>query len=398
MLAACAQTGGLRTGLYTSPHLHTYRERIQINQTPITRHELAALVEDIQPTVETVPGLTTFEVVTALAFLYFARQEVDLAVMEVGLGGRLDATNVIIPEISVITSLSLDHTALLGNTLAQIAYEKGGIIKAGVPVVSAPQNSEAVKVLETLASERDAPLTLVGRDWTWEMGQRFPGGQTLTIQGPASQAAFDGTYLLALLGDFQQENAAVAIAATAYLHEHGHPWATPQAIHEALQTVTWPGRMEVLNQRPPLVVDCAHNPYSVEKLAESLKTWFPDTQWITIFGASSDKDIDGMLRTLLPMSKHIIVTRSYHPRAAAPYALADQCASLGKGAEIALDPQHALEQAQRHLEPGYGILATGSIFIVADIREIWGKQRNLSLPKGDWEDEPWEKKGIPQTP
>jgi dihydrofolate synthase/folylpolyglutamate synthase len=230
------------------------------------------------------------------------------------------------------------------------------------------------------------------------MGQRFPGGQTLTIQGPASQAAFDGTYLLALLGDFQQENAAVAIAATACLHEHGHPWATPQAIHEALQTVTWPGRMEVLNQRPPLVVDCAHNPYSVEKLAESLKTWFPDTQWITIFGASSDKDIDGMLRTLLPMSKHIIVTRSYHPRAAAPYALADQCASLGKGAEIALDPQHALEQAQRHLEPGYGILATGSIFIVADIREIWGKQRNLSLPKGDWEDEPWEKKGIPQTP
>jgi folylpolyglutamate synthase/dihydropteroate synthase len=146
--------------------------------------------------------------------------------------------------------------------------------------------------------------------------------------------------------------------------------------------------MEILNQQPLLVVDCAHNPYSVEKLAESLKTWFPDTKWITIFGASSDKDIEGMLRTLLPMSEHIIVTRSYHPRAAAPYTLADQCAGLGKGAEIALDPPHALEQAQHHLAPGCGILATGSIFIVADIREIWGKQRNLSLPEGDWEDKP----------
>ena len=396
MLAACAQTGGLRTGLYTSPHLHTYRERIQINQTPIARHELAALVEEIQPAVEKVPGLTTFEVVTALAFLYFARQEVDLAVMEVGLGGRLDATNVIIPEISVITSLSLDHTALLGNTLAEIAREKGGIIKAGVPVVSAPQEPEAVAVLETLAAERDAPLTLVGRDWTWNVGQRFPNGQTLTIQGPASQTTFDGMYQLALLGDFQQENATVAVAATACLHERGHTWATPRAIREALQHVTWPGRMEILNQQPLLVVDCAHSPYSVKKLADSLKTWFPDTQWITIYGASNDKDIDGMLHTLLPMSEHIIVTRSYHPRAAVPYALADQCAGLGKGAEIALDPSHALEQAQRHLKPGYGILATGSVFIVADIREVWGKQRNLSLPQGDWEDEPWEKKDIPQ--
>jgi dihydrofolate synthase/folylpolyglutamate synthase len=388
MMAMCARVGGLRTGLYTSPHLHTYRERIQLNGKPITRSALAALVEEVKPVVDARPALTTFEVATALAFLYFERQKVDLAVMEVGLGGRLDATNVITPEISIITSLSLDHTYLLGNTLAEIAREKGGIIKSGVPVVSAPQKQEAISVLEEIVAEKHAPFTVVGRDWQWEEGQRLTDKQSFTVRSQDG-SPFDGEYELALLGNFQLENAAVAVASTAVLAERGLQWANPATIKKALKKVSWPGRMEILNKSLPLIVDCAHNPYSAEKLVESLKTWFPGKHWVLIFGASNDKDIDGMLQALLPISQNVIVTRSYHPRAAAPYALADKCADLGHGAEIAIDPSNALEQAFVHINPGTGILATGSIFLVADVREVWGKHEDLDIPQGDWVDEPW---------
>lgn len=390
MLAVVAEAGGMRTGLYISPHLHTYRERMQIDREPISRSAMTALVEEIQPTVETIPELTTFEVTTALAFLYFEREKVDLAVMEVGLGGRLDATNVITPEISIITSLSLDHTYLLGNTLAEIAGEKAGIIKPGVPVISAPQKEDALQVLRQTAAERDAPLTVVGEDWTWEPKKRSLDGQTIEMQYQHGTSPFDGVYDIKLIGDFQQENAAVAIAATAVLANTGHAWATPGALRAGLNDVSWPGRMEVLSADPPLVVDCAHNPYAAETLIASLKTWFPNTSWLLIYGASNDKDIEGMLRALLPESEHIIVTRSYHPRAAAPYTLADICADLGHGAEIAVNPRRAMEQAYQRLQPGWGIIATGSIFLVADVREAWAHKADLDLPMGDWVDEPWD--------
>ena len=390
ILAGTVRAGGLRTGLYTSPHLHTYRERIQINGEPISRRAMADLLTEMLPTIDEVPGLTTFEVTTALAFLYFQREQVDLAVMEVGLGGRLDATNVIVPEISVITSLSLDHTYLLGNTLAEIAFEKAGIIKPGIPVITAPQKDEALEVLDRIASERSSPLTVVGRDWTWTSIARSLQGQTMRAQHEGAPSPFDGTYEVALLGDFQQENVTVAVATVAALHESGHAWATPESLRVSLRSVKWPGRMEVLNQAPPIVVDCAHNPYSAETLAASLRTWFPDISWILIFGSSSDKDIKGMLEVLLPISKHVIATRSYHPRASAPYELADLCADLGHGAEIAVNPRRALEQASHRLEQGLGIVATGSIFLVADVREAWAHHANLDLPMGDWVDEPWE--------
>jgi dihydrofolate synthase/folylpolyglutamate synthase len=390
MMAGVAEAGGLRTGLYISPHLHTYRERMQINREPIARSALAALVEDIQPAVTAVAGVTTFEVTTALAFLYFKREQVDLAVMEVGLGGRLDATNVITPEVSIITSLSLDHTYLLGNTLAEIAFEKGGIIKPAVPVVTAPQQEEALAVLRRLAEERGTSLTVVGEAWSWVPVDRTWNGQTIRMIQHDARSAFERDYQVQLIGEFQQENAAVAVAATATLAESGHPWATPETLATSLAEVDWPGRMEVLNRDPPIIVDCAHNPYSAEVLVESLKTWFPDTTWLLIYGASNDKDIEGMLKALLPLSEHVIVTRSYHPRAAAPYELADLCADLGHGAEIAVNPRRALEQASRRLAPGWGVIATGSIFLVADVREACSENGNLRLPLGDWVDEPWD--------
>ncbi len=390
MLASMAQAGGLKTGLYTSPHLHTYRERIQVNGEPISRRDLAALVEEIRPVVETIPGLTVFEVTTALGFLYFARQQVDVAVIEVGLGGRLDATNVVQPQVSIITSLSLDHTYILGDTIEQIAFEKGGIIKPGIPVVSAPQQPAAVEVLQRLAEERRAPLTLVEREWRWEAGCRSREGQTFSLRAPESAADLSGEYWLPLLGHFQQENAAVAIAAAAQWREQGQSWITRAVLRSGLAQTTWPGRMEILSRDPLLVVDCAHNPYSAHVLMDALRTWFPDTRWILILGTSMDKDIKGIMRELLPHVEHVIVTRSYHPRATAPYTLADLCAELGKGAEIAVNAGRALEQAQARLQPGWGIIATGSIFLVADVRDTWAQTHPLPLPQGDWVDEPWD--------
>jgi len=395
MLAAMARAGGLRTALYISPHLHTYRERIQIDGEPISREALAAFIAEVRPVVERVEGLTLFEVTTGIAFLHFARQNVDIGVIEVGLGGRLDATNVITPEVSVITSLSLDHTRLLGNTLADIAREKGGIIKPGVPVVSAPQQPEAMDVLETIAAERNAPLTVVGQAWTWEALQHDLERQTMAVRRSHIPSAFDGVYTLSLLGEFQQENASVAIATAAVLNANNHILFTSTAISAGLAQTQWPGRMEILQRDPPVVVDCAHNPYSAEMLAHSLKTWFPHTRWLLIFGASNDKDAPNLLQALLPLCERVWVTRSHHPRSTAPETLAEYCAALGKAAGIVSEPPHGLAAALAQLKPGLGVIVTGSIFLVADVRAAWMKATGTQAPSGpltlgDWDDEPWE--------
>ncbi len=390
ILAAVAQAGGCRVGLYSSPHLHTYRERMQIDGEPIPRATMTALVEELQPRIAEVEGLTIFEVTTAMAFLYFAREEVDLAVIEVGLGGRLDATNVITPLVSVITSLSLDHTYLLGDTLEEIAAEKGGIIKPGVPVVVAPQTPEAIGVLAEIAAQRDAPLTLVEQTWEWESQTRTLEGQRFGIERRGTPSPLAGNYELSLLGDFQRENAVTALATLDVLRQQGEDWVTPASVAAGLKATRWPGRMEILHREPLIIVDSAHNPYSTQVLMESLHSWFPDKAWLLIYGSSNDKDIEGMLKELLPQSAYVIVTRSYHPRATAPYALADRCADLGYGAEIAVNPDRALEQACRRLQPGMGILATGSIFLVAEMREVWARRRPFHLPLGDWVDESWQ--------
>ncbi|MBN1921398.1 MAG: bifunctional folylpolyglutamate synthase/dihydrofolate synthase [Anaerolineae bacterium] len=398
MLASIGMASGMKTALYTSPHLHTYRERMQINREPISRADMAALLTELRPLIGDNPDLTIFEVTTALAFLYFARQNVDLAVVEVGLGGRLDATNVITPLASVITSISLDHTYLLGDTLAAIAGEKAGIIKPGVPVVVSPQRAEAREVFETVSAARHAPLTLVEQSWTSEVQERHYHRQRFALRHIGAPDAFAGDYELPLIGNFQRENAATAVAAAAVLREHGLPQFTLKAVRQGLEQVVWPGRMEILHRDPLLVVDCAHNAYSSEMLVSSLEEWFPGKKWILIYGASSDKDLTGMLRALLPVTEHVIVTRSYHPRAVAPYQLADLCADLGRGAEIAISPQRSLEQACSRAGAEVGILVTGSVFLVADIRAVYAQTVPLNLPQSDWDDEPWQSDNVTTSP
>ena len=383
MAEACLRAAGYRTGFYTSPHLHTFRERIQVDGHRISREEVVALVEEVRPLVEDIPGVTTFEAITAVAFLYYARAEVDLAVVEVGLGGRLDATNVLTPEVSVITSLSLDHTYLLGDTLAEIAFEKAGIIKPGIPAVSAPQRAEAIKVLEAVSRERNSPLIEVGRDWDYQPGPADLDGQAFSARRIVDGGSeLGGEHWIPLLGRHQVENATSALAALDLLRERGFRISL-DAVREGLRTVHWPGRMEILSPMPPVVVDCAHNPYSTQVLRQALEEWFPDTRWVLIFGASADKEIPGMLKELLPISDYTIVTRSDHPRAAAPIELADAVASAGGGAEVCVNMRKSLRRGLAVMEPGNGLLVTGSVFLVADAREEWARHTGVPLPDND---------------
>jgi dihydrofolate synthase/folylpolyglutamate synthase len=383
MCEACLRAAGYRTGFYISPHLHTFRERIQVNREEISREDVVALVEEIRPFVERTPEITTFEAITAMGFLYLARAGVDVAVVEVGLGGRLDATNILTPEVSVITSLSLEHTYLLGDTLDKIAYEKAGIVKPAVPAVTAPQQDEARIVLETVCRERGAPLTKIGRDWKYEAGPADLDGQAFSIRRLADdESKLDGDYWTPLLGRHQLENAACAIAAIDILGQKGFN-VSAEAVREGLRTVQWPGRMEILSREPLVVIDCAHNPYAARVLRKALDEWFPDKRWVLVYGASVDKDISGVLTTLLPISDYVIVTRSDHPRAAAPARLADIVASVGGGAEISTNPTKALQRALDVMNPGNGLLVTGSIFLAADVREEWARRMGAPLPDID---------------
>ncbi len=380
MCESCLRAAGYRTGFYTSPHLHTFRERIRVAGRMISREDVADLVDETRSILENVDGLTTFEAITALGFLHFSRAEIDVAVVEVGLGGRLDATNVLMPDVSVITSLSLDHTYLLGDTLAQIAFEKAGIIKPGVPVISAPQPLEGLDVIEDVSQDRQSPLQVVGRDWLVEPESASLAGQRFDVAClTCEDTGLTGGYEIPLLGSHQLENATMAVAALDALRGRGFP-LTREVVAQGLRTVHWPGRLEVLSRAPLVVVDCAHNPYSVGTLVEALNDIFPGQRWVLVYGASIGKDVSGMLETLLPLSDYTIVSRSDHPRAAAPIGLADTVAQLGGGAEVTVDISAALDRALAVMTARHGLLVTGSVFVVADAREEWARQVGATLP------------------
>jgi len=372
LMASALTAAGYKTGLYTSPHLQDYVERIQIDGQPISHAQLVDLVEQVKPHVAAVPKLTTFEITTALAFLHFAKQDVEAAVIEVGLGGRLDATNVITPRVSVITSLSYDHMAVLGNTLTLIAGEKAGIIKPGIPVVSSPQKDEALIVLERVAGERHAPLTLVGREVTFETGKHSLDGQSLTIfdrQSPISNPK-SVILRLPLLGQHQVVNAATAYAA---LKASGLD-ISDEAITKGFARVTWPCRFEIVRHEPPVILDSAHNQDSFEKLAQTLEDYFPGRRVLLIFGSSEDKDVAGMLAALKEKLKLVLATKAVHPRAIEPEKIVDLANMLGVRAEAAVPVEAALVRAL-DLAAGEGeiVLSAGSMFVTAEVKTAWEK-------------------------
>jgi len=379
------RAAGYRVGLYTSPHLQDYAERIQIDGQPIPHADLVELVQEIRPYLDAGTQLTTFEITTALAFLYFARHDVSTAVIEVGLGGRLDATNVVLPNVSVITSLSLDHTNFLGDTLAEIAAEKGGIIKPGVPVVLSPQNDEARLVIERIAAERSAPLTQVGKDYLFaQLAHSLNGGQSLLVW-PISEQPLVDEYIesgglmeeweptrlnISLLGYHQVENAATAYTALQIARDNGIP-ISEAAIRKGFSEAKWPGRFEVLQRYPPVVIDSAHNRYSALKLRLALDDYFPGQPVILVFGASEDKDIEGMFAELMPRVRQVVATRSYHPRSINPETLVEMAHRFGRPAKLVPAVEDALDEALRLADGEAMVLVTGSIFVAAGARETW---------------------------
>jgi len=379
--ALCAvglQAAGYKVGLYTSPHLLDYVERIRINDEPISHLQLVELVEQVKDAVARIPKLTTFEITTAIGLLAFARNNVNAAVIEVGLGGRLDATNIVFPKVSVITSLSYDHMAVLGDTLARIAGEKAGIIKEGVPVVSAPQTEEALEVLERVAKERNCPFVLVGKDVKFERLTSSLDGQSLRLSSfhfPLSVKAEPVNLTIPLLGSHQIENTAIAYVA---LKTSGIP-ISDETIQKGFSEVKWRARFEVVRRDPPLIFDSAHNQDSFVKLRNTLEEHFPGKMVTLIFGASEDKNIPGMFAEMKPKIRTLIVTRADHPRALEPQKiieLANQ-AGLETKSEVIIPVESALRHALEISEKdGSIVLSAGSMFVTAEVMKAWNERES----------------------
>ena len=373
LCAAALKAAGYKVGLYTSPHLEDYVERIRVNGEPITHEQLIELVEEIKPHVAKIEKLTTFEITTALAFMAFAKYGVNAAVFEVGLGGRLDATNVVTPKVSVITSLSYDHMAVLGNTLALIAGEKAGIIKEGVPVVSAPQKDEALEVLLRVATSKKCEFTLVGRDVTFESVEASLSSQRLKVEGQAVSGQRSVVELeIPLLGKHQLENAATAYAA---LKVSGIP-ITDEQIQKGFSQVQWRARFEIARLDPPIIFDSAHNQDSFEKLSETLEEYFPGKMIYLIFGASEDKNIPGMFAAMRSKTKKIIITRADHPRALSVDHIQGLARQAGAESEAVVPVKEALRRAlELSSKDGSIVLSAGSMFVTAEVMKAYSSLR-----------------------
>ncbi len=370
------RAAGYRTGLYTSPHLHSFRERIRIGGQLISEEYVVQVLEVLRPHLEDIPGLTAFELITALAFYAFADSGVEVAVLEVGLGGRLDATNVVHPSVAVITSISYDHTQLLGDTLWLIAREKAGIIRPGALVVSAPQVPEAMTLIEEGCAGRRAELIVVGEgDYRWLEGHATMHGQWFELDGKS--------YWIPLLGRHQIPNAVTAWAALDGMEQRAGLVVPLDARRQGLRSTCWPGRLEILHCHPYLIVDSAHNGDSASKLRQALLDFFPGRKITLVFGASADHPFTDALRELLPVVERTLVTRSRHPRAATPETLLEAATRLGSRASIVTPVEEAVAAALQNSEINDLICVTGSIFTVADAREYWFRRNGLPLPPID---------------
>lgn len=384
-LASILRASGLKAGLYTSPHLMRINERIRINGEEISDADFAELHGAIDRAAEKLVATTKlpwhpsfFEMMTAISFEYFARQKVDLAVLEVGMGGRLDATNVVDPRVSVITDISLDHQKYLGNSVGEIAREKVGIIRLGGAVVTLPQQPEANDVIGNTILELDAravnavpyvPLVspasgkyLVPRIENQGKGEfvyRYPlqiMGEQVLVETP-------------LTGRHQLRNVALAIAAAVELHQQGFSGITAKSIENGVRETKWPGRFQVIAARqnwPEMVIDVAHNPAGAWALRSALSERYEDRRLIFVFGAMRDKAISEMAEILFPLADRVIATRPENPRAASPEEIQEAAARTGAEIERVEDVPRAVERAREISDPGTIVVITGSIYLVGE--------------------------------
>lgn len=385
MLAALLAAAGQKVGLYSQPHLHDYRERVRVGGVLISEAALVALAEALKDAVPRLraqcPELgepSTYDLGTALALAHFATEGVDVAVLEVGLGGRFDAVNAVTPRVSLITSLSMDHMAVLGDTIEQIAMEKAGIAKAGVPILLHPQELAAREVVERAATERGAPLLAASDVVTVRPGPRAlepgTGRQAVAVSVvpgfplPGAKArSFHAE--LPLLGSFQRINAASAIAAALVLT--GGDVAN-EVLRVGLSSARWPGRLEIVRRDPLTIVDGAHNASSAAALRDGLRELFPNRRVVYVLGTSIDKDIAGIVRELATATAGFVATTSTHARSAPVDRLVAECEPYGVPVQSASSLGEALATASARAGRDGLICVTGSLFLVADARAHFG--------------------------
>jgi dihydrofolate synthase / folylpolyglutamate synthase len=382
MLAASLTASGVKTGLFCSPHLHRLEERFRVDGVEATTDELVELVDAVRPAVDALDagdrhyvhrGATFFEVTAAMGLLHFARRGVGAVVLEVGMGGRLDSTNVVRPVLAVITTISFDHTRQLGTTLGAIASEKAGILKRGRPAVSGVRGDEARAAIHRIGTLRGTPLREIDVDFDYEYQ---PPEAPLTRPTPGRVAVRTWrrqwpSVLLPMLGSHQGQNAAVALASLDALAEQGFK-VEPEDVARGFADLSWPARVEVLGEAPWIVLDGAHNVASAKALAETLRTCFPPSPITLVFGSTREKDFNGQLQALLPLAEIVVATRYVeNPRSVPPEEVAEFIRSFdGRFVHLAQGPAEALELARR-LTPPHGLICvTGSLFLAAETRAI----------------------------
>jgi len=376
-ISSILQKAGYTVGLYLSPHVERFSERIVVNNQEISKKDFACLVSQVRPFVDAMKKQnntpTFFEIVTALAFLHFKDCTVDYAVVEVGLGGRFDATNVVNPLVSVITNISLEHTDILGKDIASIASEKAGIIKDHVPVVSAAVH-DARATIERVAKQRNAPVTWVDQPM-WKRKIHQGREQEFMIQGSFK----DYSVKTSILGQHQGENIALAIAAVEQL-QMGGVYLTDGDIQEGIATAAHPGRMEIVSENPLILLDGAHNPAGMNMLVKTIREDFSDYRLILVLGVLKDKDVKTMASTIVPISDEVIVTKSGNPRAADPQMLMEMIKGsyVNKNVVVEDSIPRAIDHAKHIAKQKDLICVTGSLFTVGEARGyiLLGKSRS----------------------
>ena len=375
MAASILQAAGHRVGLYSSPHLVSFRERLRLNGQLVSESAVAALTEKARPWIEALRSEKTgapsfFEAYTLLSFLHFREQGAEIAVLETGLGGRLDATNVITPLACAITRIARDHMLELGDTLAQIAREKAGIIKPGVPVVSSPQKPEALEVIRAVCQHQHAPLYIAGEPGGPKVSLLSASmtGQVCRIDGLAR--VYD-ELALPLAGEHQLWNAAVAVALIELVERAGFPVGEP-AIREGLARVRWPGRFQVIEGSPQIVLDVAHDEASAQALVKTLRAFFPDRRLSLVFGIYRDKEAEAMAAALAPICAFAALTASRSPRAMPREKLWERVNRFFPRCEMAESVAAALDLAKREAGRGGLVLVTGSLSVVGEAMEALG--------------------------
>lgn len=370
-VASCLGAHGHKVGLYTSPHLEKVNERIRINGEDISDALLGQRITEVlaryPDAAASPPPLTYFEFGTVVALWHFAQTGVDVAVLETGLGGRLDATTAARPVVTAITPIGFDHMAYLGDTLGAIAREKAGIIKPRVPVVCSRQSPEALDVLVQVARDNAAPLFLEGRDFHLEAGPGQPEGRTFTYRGLRMTVP---DLRLSLRGAHQTQNAAVALACVELLADRALP-SSPQSVSAGLAAARWPGRLESFAGHPEVILDGAHNAAGAEALARALDDLYPDREVHLVFGVLEDKDYRPILQTLLPRCTTVHLTPVPTPRTLLPERYLAQAQALCAHVQAYAAPAEALAGARSAAERGQGlVVGSGSLFLVGALRTL----------------------------